>query len=290
MSAVAIHRPASLDEAVALLDEIGEEAKVVAGSTAVAIMVTQGLIAPTALIAIDRLPGLSEIQHIDGAIEIGALVTHRAVERSPIVRKRIPVLAETFARVANARVRNAATVGGVLAEADYASDPPAVLLALDASAVATGPGGEREIPLSGFFKGFYETDLAANEILTSVRVPVPPTGTGAVYEKYVTRSSEDRPCVGAIAMVRFSDGGGTVAELRVAVAAAAETPQRFTEIESAATGRELNDALSREVADAYADRIDTLDDLRGSAAYRTKMIRVWVRRAIEGAAARARSR
>jgi CO/xanthine dehydrogenase FAD-binding subunit len=90
--------------------------------------------------------------------------------------------------------------------------------------------------------------------------------------------------------VRFSDGGGTVAELRVAVAAAAETPQRFTEIESAATGRELNDALAREVADAYADRIDTLDDLRGSAAYRTKMIRVWVRRAIEGAAARARSR
>ena len=290
MSAIAIHRPTSLEEAVGLLDEMGEEAMVVAGSTAVAIMVTQGLIAPTALIGIDRLPGLSEIRHLDGAIEIGALVTHRAVERSPILRERIPVLAETFARVANARVRNAATVGGVLAEADYASDPPAVLLALDASLVATGPEGARTIPLTRFFKGFYETDLAPNEILTAVRIPVPPAGTGAVYEKYVTRSSEDRPCVGAIAMVRFSDDGATVAELRAAVAAAAETPQRFAEVESAAIGRDLTDALAREVADAYADRIDTLDDLRGSAAYRTKMIRVWVRRAIEGAADRARSR
>lgn len=286
MNAIAIHRPTSLEEAVTLLDELGEEAKLVAGSTAVSIMVTQGLIAPTALIGIDRLPGLSEIRSVDGALEIGALVTHRTVERSPLVREAIPVLAETFARVANARVRNAATVGGVLAEADYASDPPAVLLALDASVVATGPTGDREIPLSAFFKGFYETDLAANEILISVRVPLPPKGSGAVYEKYVTRSSEDRPCVGAIAAVRFEDDGATVAELRVAVAAAAETPQRFPDIESATAGRELDDALAREVADAYADRIDTLDDLRGSAAYRTKMVRVWVRRAIEAAAGR----
>lgn len=290
MNVVAIHRPASLEEAVTLLGELGEDAKVVAGSTAVTIMVTQGLIAPTALIGIDRLPGLSEIRSVGGALEIGALVTHRTVERSPLVREQVPVLAETFAGVANARVRNAATVGGVLAEADYASDPPAVLLALDASVAVTGPNGDRRVPLTDFFTGFYETDLAANEILTAVNVPIPPAGTGAVYEKYVTRSSEDRPCVGAIAMVRFADDGATVAELRVAVAAAAETPQRFAEIEAAAVGRKLSDALAREVADAYADRIDTLADLRGSAAYRTKMIRVWVRRAIEGAAARGRSR
>jgi carbon-monoxide dehydrogenase medium subunit len=287
VTAVAIHRPTSLEEAVGLLDELGEDARIVAGSTAVSIMVTQGLIAPTALVGIDGLTGLSDIREVDGALEIGALVTHRAIEGSPIVRERVPVLSETFSRVANARVRNAATLGGVLAEADYASDPPAVLRALDASVTAVGPSGTRAIPLDAFFHSAYQTDLAPNEILTSVTVPVPALGTGAAYEKFVTRSSEDRPCVGVVALVRLDHGGATVAELRVAVAAAAETPQRFPDVEAGATGRSLGDSLVRAVADAYADRIDTLDDLRGSAGYRTKMVRVWVRRAIEAAAARA---
>jgi carbon-monoxide dehydrogenase medium subunit len=108
-----------------------------------------------------------------------------------------------------------------------------------------------------------------------------------VYEKYVTRSSEDRPCVGVVAAVRFAGDGRTVDDLRVGVAAAAETPQRFPDVEATAHGQELTDALARSVADEYAGRIDTLDDLRGSAWYRTEMVRVWVRRAIEGAAARA---
>lgn len=283
----AFHRPSTLEEALALLDDLGEEARVVAGSTAVTIMLRQRLIAPGALVSIGRIGGLSGIERNDGWLEIGALTTHREVERSDVVREAIPVLAETFGKVANVRVRNQATVGGVLAEADYASDPPAVLLALGAEVVARGSGGERTIPLDGFFKGFYETDLAANEILTSVRVPVPATGTGAVYEKYVTRSSEDRPCVGVVAAVRFAGDGRTVDDLRVGVAAAAETPQRFPDVEATAQGQELTDALARSIADEYAGRIDTLDDLRGSAWYRTEMVRVWVRRAIEAAAARA---
>lgn len=283
----AFHRPATLDEAIALLDELREDARIVAGSTAVTIMLRQRLIAPAALVSIARVPGLSGVRRTDGWLEIGALATHRDVELSPLVRDAIPVLADTFAKVANVRVRNVATVGGVLAEADYASDPPAVLLALDAEVVARGPGGERTIPLDAFFKGFYETDLAPDEVLTAVRVPVPPPSTGAIYEKYVTRSSEDRPCVGVMAALRFAGDGRTVEELRVAVAAAAETPQRFPDVEASARGKELGDALARAVADEYAGRIDTLDDLRGSSWYRTEMVRVWVRRAIEGAAARA---
>ena len=286
----AFHRPDTLEEAFAVLDELGDEARVVAGSTAVTIMLRQRLIAPAALVSIGRIGGLTGISRNDGWLEIGALTTHREMERSDVVREAIPVLAETFGKVANVRVRNQATVGGVLAEADYASDPPAVLLALGAEVVARGSGGERTIPLDGFFKGFYETDLAANEILTSVRVPVPASGTGAVYEKYVTRSSEDRPCVGVVAAVRFAGDGRTVEDLRVGVAAAAETPQRFPDVEATAHGQELTDGLARSIADEYAGRIDTLEDLRGSSWYRTEMVRVWVRRAIEGAAARANGR
>src|SRR6185295_5939038 len=147
-------------------------------------------------------------------------------------------LAFTFGTVANVRVRNAATVGGVLAEADYASDPPTAFLALDASVEVASPGGARQIAIGDFFRGFYETALEPNEIVTHVRVPLPATGTSAVYEKFVTRSSEDRPCVGVFAALRVADDG-RCDELRVAAGAVAEVPQRFPDIEALAHGHEL---------------------------------------------------
>ena len=285
--AIAFLRPRSAAEAVALLEAHGDDGRVVAGSTAVTILLRRALIAPTALISIGGLPGLSEISQIDGALDIGALVTHRAVELSPLVGRLAPALAETFGAVANVRIRHAATVGGVLAEADYASDPPAALLALDAVVQVLGPRGPRAIPIADFFRGFYETALASNEIITGVRVPVPAGGTHAVYEKFVTRSSEDRPCVGVFAAVRLAPDGETCADLRVAVGAVAETPQRFAAVEAAGRGRGLSASVVRSIADGYAERIDTLSDMRGSAWYRTEMVRVWVRRAVERARARA---
>jgi carbon-monoxide dehydrogenase medium subunit len=283
---LAIHRPGTLGAAIELLQRYGEGARIVAGSTAVTIMVRQRLIAPAALVAIGGIQGLSGIRRVDGHLEIGALTTHREVELSPLVRDTIPVLAETFGVVANVRVRNVATVGGVLAEADYASDPPAMLLALDAEIVARGPGGERTIPIASFFRAFYETALAPDEVLTAVRVPIPQAGTRASYQKFVTRSSEDRPCVGVIAVVRLA-ADGSIEDLRVAVAAAAETPQRFPDVEATARGEALDEALARRIAEDHAGRIHPLQDLRGSAWYRSEMIRVWVRRAIEAAGARA---
>src|SRR5207244_1346453 len=123
------------------------------------------------------------------------------------------------------RVRCAATVGGVLAEADYASDPPCVFVGLDADVVVRGSGGERRIPAGDFFLGFFETALAADEIVTAVEVPLLAPGTGAVYSKYSSRSAEDRPCVGVFAAVRLADDGRTCEELRVSVGAAARVPQ-----------------------------------------------------------------
>jgi len=193
--ALSFLRPTSVEEAVAMLNEHGDEAKVVAGSTALTIMLRNRLIDPSVLVSIGRLPGLNEITSDAGQLRLGALATHRDVERSPIAKERIPVLTDTFHKVANVRVRNVATVGGVVAEADYASDPPAVFLALDAEIEAQGPDGKRTIPASEFFLSFYTTALAQNEIVTAVRVPVPQPGTRAVYEKFVTRLSVDRPCV-----------------------------------------------------------------------------------------------
>lgn len=279
---LAFHRPATLDGAIGLLDELGEDARVVAGATALTIMLHQRLISPSALVSIGRLPGLDGIALQDGELAIGALVRHREVERSPVVRERLPLLADVFGVVANVRVRNAATVGGVLAESDYASDPPAAFVALDAIVDVRGPSGHRSIPTSAFFRAFYETAIEPNEIVTGVRVPIPKPGTAGVYEKFVTRSSEDRPCIGVAAVVRLARDG-SCEDLRVAVGAAAEIPQRFRDLETAARGERLETELVRAIADGYADRIDTLDDMRGSAWYRTEMVRVWVRRAIEHA-------
>jgi carbon-monoxide dehydrogenase medium subunit len=286
-AALAFYHPTTLDAAIGLLGEHGDEAKVVAGATALTILMRQRLIAPSALVSIGAIPGLDTIEEQDGAIRIGAMVRHRDVELSDLVRARIPVLAETFGKVANIRVRNAATVGGVLAESDYASDPPAVFVALDAEIEAQGPAGTRTIPARDFFVAFYETALEPDEIVTSIRVPVPAAGTGTAYHKFVTRSSEDRPCVGVAALVRLASDG-TCADLRVAVGAAAETPQRFPDTESLAHGQTLTPELTGRIGDAYADAIDTLDDMRGSAWYRTEMVRVWVGRAIETAAEAAR--
>lgn len=281
---LAFLHPRTIDEAIGHLVTHGDEAKVVAGSTALTLLLRQRLIAPSVLVDIGRLPGLDEIAVRDGKLVLGALVRHRDVELSPVVREQLPVLADTFGRVANVRVRNAATVGGVLAESDYASDPPAVLVALDAIVQIQGPNGARSVPAAEFFVAFYETVLEPAEIVTGVEIPLLPPGTGSVYEKYVTRSSEDRPCIGVAAVVRL-DGAGTVEDLRVAVGAAAETPQRFPEVEAEAVGARFDTELASQVAERYAEGIDTLDDMRGSAWYRTEMVRVWVRRALERAAA-----
>src|SRR5262249_13844336 len=151
---IAFVEPRTLDEAAAFLAEHGEEAKVVAGATALTILLRARLISPTALVSLRRLPGLGGIESRDGVLRIGALVTHREAETSSVVRGALPVLSSTFARVASVRVRCAATVGGVLAEADYASDPPCVFVGLDADVVVRSTRGERRIPAGDFFLGF----------------------------------------------------------------------------------------------------------------------------------------
>lgn len=192
------------------------------------------------------------------------------------------MLASTFGKVANVRVRHAATVGGNMSEADYASDPPCVLVALRARAVAQGPNGTREIPLTHFFRDFYETALEPAEVLTEVIVPEGSKQAKQTYIKYVTRSSEDRPCIGACAWADV-DEGGVCRELRVTLGAVAGTPREFGEAEAWAQGQQLGPDLIRQITEHYSEHIDPLSDMRGSAWYRKQMASVFVRRSIEEA-------
>lgn len=279
--------PTSLEEALELRTRYSDDAVVVAGGTFIGILMSQKIMVPQVLLTLRYVRELAfiEDQHSDGpaqrtsqhgrqdnALRIGAMTTHRSVERSAAVRQDWSILAYTFSLVASPRVRNQATVGGVLADADYASDPPALLHALNGSVVARSMDGEREILIEDLITGYYETSLRPDELLTEVRIPQ--NVERAVYRKFRSRSSEDRPCV-AVAATRI-DG-----KLRVVVGAVAERPQYFPDICSLAEGEQLHRELAAEIGRRYAEAIHPIADARGSAEYRRRVIAVEVRRALE---------
>jgi carbon-monoxide dehydrogenase medium subunit len=285
MPNIKLSQPTTLDEAVSLLAKESDQTKIIAGGTALVIMLRNHLISPSVLLSLGRLPDLRYIRHEPGTgLRIGGLVTIRDAEQAPLIREKQPTLASTFGKVGNIRVRNAATVGGNLSEADYASDPPCLLVALRGRAKASSVRGEREIPLTDFFKGFYETALNPDEILTELIVPDLAPGSRSVYLKYVSRSSEDRPCVG-MAVVLDSDPDGSCRELRLVAGAVSETPQEFESAGAMAKGKRLNDQLVDEIAAACSSAAEPLSDLRGSDWYRKQIIRVMARRAMQQAIA-----
>jgi aerobic carbon-monoxide dehydrogenase medium subunit len=286
-----VSTPGSLDECLAVLAGHGDEAKVIAGGTALMIMLRNGLVDPAVVVSLSRLTELrGPLRRSGGAppatapVRLPALVTLSELRTSPVARTELPLLSQAAGLVANSRVRNVATIGGNVCEADYASDPPCVLLALDAVVECRGAGGAREIPLQGFVTDYYTTALRPEELVTAVRVPVPPPGSRGVYINYVTRSVEDRPCVGVAVILRV-DESGVCRDLRVAVGATGPVPFRIPEAEGIAVGLPIGRELAAAVADAYASGAEPMSDLRGSAAYRRKMIAVFVRRAILAAAA-----
>jgi carbon-monoxide dehydrogenase medium subunit len=264
--------PSSLEEALALRAEHGDDATVLAGGTFLGILMNQGFLSPPAFLSLGRAGDLAGIEVADGELRLGAMTTHSAVERSAAVREGWPVLARAFGLVASPRVRNQATVGGVLADADYASDPPAVLAALGARAVLRSPRGERRVGIGELILGYYETCIEPDELLVSVEVP--PAPERAVYRKFRSRSTEDRPCV-AVAATRDA---GTV---RVVVGAVADVPQHYADVCALADGEVLDADLRAEIARRYAERVEPMSDSRGSAAYRRRVTQVEVRRALE---------
>jgi len=288
MSNIKFLEPTNITEAVSLLDQYADDSKVIAGGTSVVLMLQQQLITPSVLISLGRVEGHNYIRLEDDGLHIGALTKLRDIERSDVVKQFCLALAHTCSVVGNVRVRNQATIGGNLSAADYAADPPAMLTALDARVQVQGgalseskrPEGKREIPLSEFFLGFYTTSLEPDEILTEVIIPALPSSARAAYHKYTSISAEGRPCVAVGAVADF-DNDGKCSDLRIAIGAAVETPQRVTEAEAMAYGSTLTDELIADIANEYSLNLDPLTDVRGSAWYRKEMIRVFVKRALE---------
>jgi len=273
------HEPESVAEALDLLVRHGEDAHLVAGATAFTLLWRQGLLRPGHVIGLRRIAALGEITTSDGGLVIGATVTHRAIERSQEVARYCPALTRTFASVATVRVRNQATIGGNLAHADPAQDPPPMLIALGAEVIATSAAGERAIAVDELFVDVFTTSLRPGEIITAVRFPALAAGTRATYLKFLPRTADDYATVSVAAALRLANDG-TVADVRVALGAAGPTPRRARSVEDALRGarpdtKRIADAAARVDAD-----IEPFDDVRGSAAYKREMARLWTERAL----------
>ena len=270
--------PRTVDEALAILREYGEDARVIAGGTALVTMLRQRLVRPACLVSLRDVQGLDRIEAANGALRVGALVTHRQAETSPLVRERIPVLAETFRRVATVRIRHMATLGGALAHADPNQDPPVTLLALGARVQVSGAGGQRELAMDEFFRDYYESALEPGEIITGVTVPVPPAGSGAAFVKFLPRTADDYATV-AVAAIVTSDGD-RCRDARIALGSVGVTPLRGRAAEALLSGERFSQGLAEAAGEAVKGEVDPLSDHRGSAGYKRDMAAVMVRRAL----------
>ncbi len=275
------HEPGTIDEAAALLATYGPDAVALAGGTAFAILYRGRLIRPAHVVGLRRCDALRGIRADANGLWIGALATHREVERSAVVRAHHAAIADTFARIATVRIRHQATVGGNLAHADPAQDPPPALIAFGATVTVAGPGGaRRDIAVDELFVDHLTTSLVEGEIIVGVRIPPVAAGTRATYLKFLPRSQDDYATVSVAATLRL-DGDGRVASARVALGAVGPTPVRARAVEDAITGQRPSSALFADAAALVRDAIAPLDDARGSAAYKRDMALVWTRRALE---------
>ena len=286
MSPFALGEPASLDEALALLDPDDPGVRAIAGGTALMLMMKSGLYRPQRLVSLRRLgPALTGIQAApDGGIEIGAMVRLAEIERSVAIRAAAPVIAETLLTHSNVRVRNVATIGGNLAHADPHMDLPPVLIVLGAAVRVNGTSGERVVAAEDLFTGYLETVVANNELITAVSIPAQ-TGRRATYIKCTAHTADDWPALGLAVSVRAEDG--IVRDARIAIGAATETARRLPQAEAALAGRAIDDALLREAGRAAAAEAPVVADHHGSAAYKRVLIEVHLQRALRRALDRA---
>jgi carbon-monoxide dehydrogenase medium subunit len=271
----------SLDEVHALLADYGnDDTHLIAGGTSLMILMTLGLIEPVRLISLHKVSELKGLKASpDGGLEIKAMATHRDLEVSPEIRTYCPALAETFGRVATIRIRNQATLGGNLAHADPAQDPPPMLIALDAQIVLTSKAKERTIPLDEFFVDYLTTTLQPGEILTTIQLPPMPKGTRATYQKFLPRTHDDYATVSVAATLRV-DADGHCDHVRVALGGVAGVPVHARAVEDALLGEDLTDQRIADAAALVLDLVDPPDDARGSASYKRRMARVWTERAL----------
>lgn len=273
-----LEEPESVEEASRLLARYGDEARLYAGGTELLLAMKESLIRCERLVNIKRISGLARIHVEDGWIHVGALATHHILEESAILNEILPWFAEMERRVANVRVREVGTIGGNLCFAEPHSDPAPLLLVSGAKLRARSAASEREIPIEDFFPGPFETALAADEILTEIRLPVPPPRAAAAYLKF---GQLERPSVGVAAFV-WLENGARVAECRIAVGSAGPVPKRVSEAEALLAGEPFDpDSAAVGEAAAIAGRAaEAVSDIHGPADYKEHLVGVLLRRAL----------
>jgi len=282
------HAPTTLSEALALLGQYGEEAKLLAGSQSLVPLMKLRLAQPAHLVDLRKVDGLTGVREAQGALVIGALTTHAAVASNELVRQKLPMAAEAAAQIGDAQVRNLGTIGGSLAHADPSADWPAVLVALDASVVVAGPSGERTLKVEELITGPLSTKLESGEILTQVRIPLPPARTAGAYEKLPNPAS--RFAVVGVAAEVSLDSKNAVKSARVAITGLAPKVMRAGRVEQALQGKAADASTVKAAAAKAADGLELRPDLTGSAEYKAQLAAVYTERAVLRAVSRALER
>ena len=276
--------PANLHDACALLKQHGGDAKVFAGGAHLTILMKQGLYQPKTLVNIKKIPELKGISFnaMEGLI-IGALVTHREIETSALVKEKLPVLCEAEREIANIRVRNVGTVGGNLASGEPLTDLSQIFISLDGKAMITGADGSRAVLVEELFVDFYQTILREDEILTHVVLPIPPSRSGIEYIRFSSSSVVDKPSAGV--SVRFSlDANSEACQIaRIVLGCVGPTPVRARKAEALLTGNKITSKLIEDAAGVAAQECSPTDDLRGSERYKRAIVRTLVERAADAA-------
>jgi aerobic carbon-monoxide dehydrogenase medium subunit len=274
--------PNSLHEAVRLLDAEDSSIRPIAGGTALMLMMKAGVFRPARLVSLRKLGG--DVAAIsagpDGEIRIGAMTPLAAVERSHAVARLAPVIPRCMRRLSNIRVRNVATIGGSLAHGDPHMDLPPVLIALGAQVAVVGPQSERTVAVEDLFAGYFETVLKKNELISAVRIPAQ-GASRAAYMKVTTGSAEDWPALGVA--IRVEQDASNVRSARVVVSAATEKALRLKQCEQTLAGAPIEEKTYARAGEAAAAEVECISDVRGSAAYKRELVRVFVGRALRQA-------
>lgn len=274
--------PATVAEACALLRQHGGEAKIFAGGTHVTILMKQGLYQPKALVNIKKIAELKGIRYDKSeGLVIGALVTHRELETSPLVKENLPVLCEAEREVANIRVRNMGTVGGNLASGEPLTDLSQIFIALDGRLKIAGPDGKRSLPVEELFLDFYATSLAEGEMITQVILPPLPARSAIEYIRFSSSSVVDKPCAGVA--VRVTLDGDAAKEARIVLGCVGPTPVRARRAEAAIAGRHPTSEVIAEAANSASQECNPTSDLRGSEQYKRAIVGTLVKRALTAA-------
>jgi carbon-monoxide dehydrogenase medium subunit len=278
-------RPATIPEAIALLQQYGDDAKILSGGQSLIPMMKLRLTRPSYLIDINRISGLSYVKEEDGHLKIGGLTREAELESSPLIHSKYPIILDTAHVIADPQVRNLATLAGNLAHGDPANDHPATMLALGAKVVATGPTGARVIPIGDFFVSLFTTALQPNEIVTEIQIPVPPTRSGGAYLK-LERKVGDFATAAVAAQVTL-DASGSCQQAGIGLTNVGPTPIKATKAEDFLRGKKPDDATLRQAAQLAADSAQPSADLRGPVEYKKGLVKELAFRALSRAVERA---